>query len=169
MIDLSRYDLEDTGYAYDADCRASIMLGITLSSIEANNFEVQFHRDDGSIYRMWHEHDCCERVELIDVCGEWDDLIGTPLLLAEEASNANIEAPAMLAMLGEDELKSVFVDMLKNGDRYMVDDINESQTWTFYRFGTIKGSVTLRWHGVSNGYYSESVSLARFEKVNEDE
>ena len=39
-------------------------------------------------------------------------------------------------------------------------DENDSWTWTFYEIRTTKGDVTLRFLGVSNGYYSESVDVA---------
>ena len=89
-----------------------------------------FESQDGTIFEFYHEQDCCESVSIDDIVGDIDDLVGAPLTIAEEVSTEG--APEV------------------DGD---------SITWTFYRFGTAKGVVTVKWLGESNGYYSESVDF----------
>lgn len=91
-----------------------------------------FYAADGRAFHFYHSQDCCESVDIEDICGDLADLIGSPIVLAEEVSN-------------EPEPER----------EYQPD----SCTWTFYRFATAKGSVTVRWYGESNGYYSESVDF----------
>jgi hypothetical protein len=43
-------------------------------------------------------------------------------------------------------------------------DHNEASTWTFYHLATSKGYVTIRWYGVSNGYYSTEVTFKQISK-----
>jgi hypothetical protein len=115
------------------------MLGLTMASVEDVGDEVVFKSECGRQFRLLHNQSCCETVELDDVCGDLSDLVGYPLLISEEVSN--IEPPNI-----EREWEP------------------ESETWTFYKFSTVKGDVTLRWHGESNGYYSESVDFEEFGK-----
>lgn len=121
------------------DLPFSTLVGKTLSEIVGNvgGERVGFKTSDGESYALFHVQDCCENVTVEDICGELSDLIGTPILQAEESSNQN-ESP--------DGIKT---------------PCDESYTWTFYRLATIKGAVCIRWLGSSNGYYSESVSFSR--------
>jgi hypothetical protein len=113
------------------------LLGKTLASIESGSDEIVFVTDSGERYRMCHHYDCCESVTVEDIAGDLNDLIGSPILKAEE-STSDTNPPGV------------------------TKDYQDSFTWTFYHLATVRGYVTIRWYGESNGYYSESVD---FEKV----
>ena len=111
------------------------MLGKTFVQVSGavGNFDLLFETAQGERFMFSHQQDCCERVDINDIVGDLQDLVGEPLLLAEEVEG---ETP---------------VDF--NEREY------ESVTWTFYKFATRKGYVDVRWLGESNGYYSERVDL----------
>ena len=79
----------------------------------------------------------------MDIVGDLKDLIGSPILLAEEVSFEHDDPP------------DAPLDKIDK-------EYRDSFSWTFYKLSTLNGSVTIRWYGESNGYYSESVD---FEKV----
>lgn len=121
------------------EIRFKSLEGQTLKNIEVIKKEqIVFTITDGTKYTLYHSQDCCESVYIEDICGDLSDLLDSPILLAEEATNR---------------------DLLPPPKEY--DYVPDSYTWTFYKLATIKGSVTIRWYGESNGYYSESVYFAK--------
>ena len=124
------YDWHDRGCLSD-------LIGKTLASVEnKDNYEIIFTVDDGTRYVMYHEQDCCETVYIDDICGDLQDLVGSPILESEEVDGSTPPSNN-------------------------TDWEDESYTWSFYKMGTIKGSVNIRWYGTSNGYYSESVDFVK--------
>ncbi len=116
------------------DTQFSDLVGKTLTSVEGKvgGDRIIFRTSDGSVYKMYHDPDCCESVLVEDICGDLEDVIGYPIELAEEATNRDFP--------------------------WMND---ESYTWTFYRLRSFGNTVVIRWYGTSNGYYSESVSFEK--------
>lgn len=107
----------------------SSMLGQTMSSVSNTGDELIFITTSGKQFKFYHSQDCCESVYVEDVIGDLSDLVDSPLVEAEEISSES-------------------------------SDVDQSVgTWTFYRFSSGKGTVTVRWLGTSNGYYSESVDF----------
>ena len=117
----------------DTEKGMELMKGKTFVKVEGSvgSGEMLFVTAEGERFLFAHMQDCCETVDINDVVGDLQDLVGEPLLIAEEVSG---EVPA-------------------DAEHY------ESFTYTFYKFATRKGYVDVRWLGESNGYYSESVNL----------
>lgn len=118
----------------------SDLLGKVIAAIESTPEQIKFATQDGDVYVMDHSQDCCESVTVEDICGDLNDLIGSPILEAEESTSE--ENPAGVNM-----------------------GFQDSFTWTFYKLRTIKGGVTIRWYGESNGFYSEGVDFYKLKKT----
>lgn len=115
--------------------------GKTLVEVKVQeDSNITFITSTGESFEMYHDQDCCEHVRIESVVGDWADMLGYPLLKAEESTNQD------------------------NPPEYA-----DSYTWTFYKLATIKGYVDIRWLGESNGYYSESVSLHKGREYSQEE
>lgn len=114
-----------------------ILTGKTLTKCERDgryeNDAIRFETTDGDTYVLTHVQDCCESVGIEDIDGNFEDMIGSPILYAE-VSTGDDPAPSESAY--DDEFGS----------------------WTFYRIQTAKGFMMIRWFG-SSEYYSTAVNF----------
>lgn len=104
------------------------MIGQIPERIEVSEDVIHMVFKSGDAAWFFHYQECCEDVHIEDVVGSFKDLIGHPLLVAEDRHGD--------------------VTSTKWGD----------EQWTFYTFRSIGGTVDVRWHGSSNGYYGVSVT-----------
>ena len=109
------------------------LIGQVAKTVTNNhNLELTFELENGQTARFYHEQDCCESVSIEEIHGDLNDLVGQEITQAEFVyEKINVE----------------------NSWAY------DTATWTFYKFATNRGSVTVRWYGTSNGYYSEFVDF----------
>lgn len=131
----------------------SVLEGKTLTSIENKGDELIFTTVEGEIYRQVYYDDCCASCSIEEIHGDLEDLVGAPILMAEEVSSTEPE-PEIKAKRAAEKAEADAKGTYYYGG-------GESETWTFYKAATIKGGVTIRWYGESNGYYSESPTFER--------
>ena len=111
--------------------------GEVISTVEGaeTGRETIITTESGKAIKIYHEQDCCEHVSIED--SEVDDIVGG---YCHFAGFVDGETP---------------VNESTNDDYYY----EESQTWSFLKIETSKGSIWQRWLGESNGYYSERVDI----------
>ena len=93
--------------------------------------------DNDKKYLFAHDQDCCEDVYLESIDNDINLLLNSPILIAEETKHTNTK-------------------------KYLKDcaEAIDTQTWSFYKLGTINGVCVFRWYGSGGGeIYSESASL----------
>lgn len=117
----------------------NVLVGMTIRKVDKTDAEIVFSCHGRRRFKMYHSQDCCESVWIEDICGDLNDLCHSPVITATEQSN-------------------------RDNPR---EEYEESCTWTFYKIDTVKGGVTIRWYGTSNGYYSEGVDFEEIDPAPE--
>jgi serine/threonine protein phosphatase PrpC len=114
--------------------RFGVLVGEVLDAVDIDKEENQIllTTRSGRKFLVYHEQDCCEKVQIVGQDGNFDNLIGKPLI----------------------EARDFAVDTGESESDY------DSQTTTTLVFRVDDQTVVSRWVGDSNGYYSESVDIA---------
>tara|TARA_R100000951_G_scaffold113672_1_gene116162 strand:+ start:92 stop:463 length:372 start_codon:yes stop_codon:yes gene_type:complete len=109
------------------------MVGRVVKYVDVDHDQMKITCEDNSVFTFYHEQDCCESVYIYETEGEPMSLKGWKLLLVDMEATREDNAP-----------------------------YDESRTTTVVKFITNENTVSVKWIGESNGYYSESVDLKQF-------
>jgi hypothetical protein len=120
------------------------LVGEVLTHVDEFDDEILLTCQSGRKIKIFHSQDCCESVGIVDMEGNWKDLIGKIIVDASEE--------------------------IVDSDNCNIDDLgiahSESWTRTNVVFRVDGATVISKWVGDSNGYYSESVDFAEIEGPN---
>ena len=105
----------------------STLNGKTFSKITVD-YDTIIFENKNEAYKLYHPQDCCEIVEIEDIDGDIQRLVGQEIIDASERYEEG-------------------------------DDDEDGGTWSFYVIRTNLDSVTIRFYGSSNGWYSEVAEL----------
>ncbi len=110
----------------------SVLVGEVLDAVDIDKRKDQIllTTRSGRQFLVYHEQDCCESVRIVGQDGNFEKLIGKPIVEARDNAVDTSEEAA------------------------------DSQTTTTLIFRVDGETVISRWVGDSNGYYSESVDIA---------
>ncbi len=123
------------------DSNVNVLIGLTLTEFYKEGGDRIILKTADRSFLFYHAQDCCESVTIDRIKGSFKKLIGEPLI--EVIETISHEDPPFYRASG-----------------YTC----ESQTWSIYTLKTADCVVEIRWHGTSNGYYSESVSFVETTK-----
>lgn len=98
-----------------------------------DNEAIVFDNGANELYVLTHIQECCENVWIESITGELEDLIDSPLIMAEVASQTKRD-----------------------------EDGFADQIFYFYKFATAKGYVTIRFVADDTPYYSTEVELKHY-------
>jgi hypothetical protein len=123
--------------------------GRTVKNVYVSDDAFTLEIDDVNypFVHFYHRQSCCEDVKIEDIVGgKLSELVGQKMYHCE--------------LVEQDNEDSSFVAK---------EDVNyiTSATWSFLKLNTLKDSITVRWWGESNGYYSETISIYGFKTLDE--
>ena len=61
------------------------LIGKTFTSVTNESDEELIFKNEDGRYVFYHDQDCCEHVRIYDIVGDLQDLVGSPILRAEES------------------------------------------------------------------------------------